>query len=115
MKIIQLESIEKVKVNHESEITKQVFLKKGEIPNLMMFSTSTFKAGDSVETHKHDTMFEVFFIQKGTIEFVVNGHKSILKEGDCITIAPKELHSQNNPFQEEAVLLYFGISTESNQ
>jgi quercetin dioxygenase-like cupin family protein len=113
LKINHIDNIEETLANHQGNILKKVFLEKGEIPNLMMFSTATFKPKQEVETHKHDTMFEVFYIQSGKAEFIINNHKHIVKAGTCITIAPGELHSQSNPFEENVTWLYFGIATDN--
>ncbi|MHB0755884.1 cupin domain-containing protein [Polaribacter sp. M15] len=112
MKITNVKKIGAIKANHQGDVLKKVFIKKGEIPNLMMFSTATFKPNQKVETHKHDTMFEVFYIQCGKAEFIINNTKHIVKAGDCITVEPGELHSQSNPFKEDVTWLYFGIAVD---
>ena len=112
MKIKHIDNIAETLANHKGNILKKVFLEKGEIPNLMMFSAATFKPQQEVEMHKHDTMFEVFYIQSGKAEFVINNKKHIVESGDCITIEPGELHSQSNPFHEEVTWLYFGIAID---
>ena len=112
MKLIHLSSLEEVGVSHNPEIKKRVILHKGYIPKLMAFSQATFLPGQSVETHKHKTMFEVFFIQEGKAIFTVSEKEIILSEGDCITLEPNELHSQKNPFSEPVTWLYFCIATD---
>lgn len=112
MKITRLENIENTKTNHKGNILKQVLIGKGEIPNVMMFSKATFKPNQKVEMHKHDTMFEVFYVQSGKAEFVINDIKHLVETGDCITVAPGELHSQSNPFDEDVTWLYFGIAVD---
>lgn len=112
MKLSHIDKIEETRVSHNDNIFKKVILKKGTIPNLMMFSRATFKKNQSVETHKHDTMFEVFFIQSGKAQFTVNNKTYTLEAGNCITIEPGEFHSQKNPFDEDVTWLYFGIATD---
>tara|TARA_R110002126_G_scaffold277373_1_gene423190 strand:- start:36381 stop:36722 length:342 start_codon:yes stop_codon:yes gene_type:complete len=112
LKIKHIDNIAETLANHKGNILKKVFLEKGEIPNLMMFSAATFKPQQEVEMHKHDTMFEVFYIQSGKAEFVINNKKYIVEAGNCITIEPGALHSQSNPFNEEVTWLYFGIATD---
>lgn len=112
MKIIKSDKVKITEANHQGNILKKVMIKKGEIPNLMMFSTSTFKPNQKVETHKHDTMFEVFYVQKGKAEFIINNKKYIVEASDCITVEPGELHSQSNPFDEDVTWLYFGIAVD---
>ncbi|NJB69995.1 quercetin dioxygenase-like cupin family protein [Saonia flava] len=112
MKLTHTKLLPELGVSHNPDIKKKVFLGRGEIPQLMNFGTATFKPGQAVEEHKHDTMFEVFYIQSGKAEFIVNGEALVLRAGDCITLEPGELHSQNNPFKEDVVWLYFGIATD---
>lgn len=64
MKIIDWETLPELGVSHDPNIKKKTLIGAGEIPKLMMFSTAIFKPGQSVETHKHDTMYEVFYIQR---------------------------------------------------
>ncbi len=112
MKLSHINKIKESNVKNKENIFKKVFIGKGEIPKLMMFSTATFKPNDFVETHSHNTMFEVFYIKKGKAEFTINDKKYIVKKGNCITIEPGELHSQKNPFNKDVTWLYFGIATD---
>ena len=112
MKLVHTNQIPEIGVSHNEDIKKKVFLEKGYIPQLMMFGSATFKPGQSVENHKHSTMFEVFYILSGQAEFIVNHEKVSVKAGDCITIEPDEEHSQTNPYNEDVVWLYFGIATD---
>ena len=98
MKLTHTNSLPEISVSHNTDIKKKVFIEKGVVPQLMMFGSATFKPGQAVETHKHNTMYEVFYIQSGKAEFIVNDKKMILISGDCITIEQGELHSMNNPF-----------------
>lgn len=112
MKIIHTKNIKEIKANHQGNILKKILIEKGEIPHIMMFSSATFKPQQKVETHKHDSMFEVFYIQSGKAEFIINDTKHIVESGNCITIEPGELHSQSNPFNEDVTWVYFGIATD---
>jgi|TARA_R110000868_G_scaffold35889_14_gene128076 quercetin dioxygenase-like cupin family protein len=112
MKLTHSTTLPELGVSHNPEIKKKVFIGSGEIPQLMMFGSAVFTPGQLVELHKHDTMFEVFYIQKGQAEFVVNNKKILVQPGDCITIEPGEIHAQSNPFQENVEWLYFGIATD---
>ncbi|WP_158975142.1 cupin domain-containing protein [Cellulophaga sp. L1A9] len=112
MKISKTTALPELGVSHNTEIKKKVFIAKGEIPQLMMYGSAVFTPGQSVELHKHDTMFEVFYIQSGKAEFTVNSKKFIVEKGDCITIEPGEIHAQHNPFDENVEWLYFGVATD---
>jgi len=112
VKIVDWHTLPELGVVHDPSIKKKTLIGSGEIPQLMMFSTAVFQPGQFVETHKHNSMYEVFYIQKGKAIFEVNGTQHELTEGQCITIAPGELHSQSNPFTTEVHWIYFGIATD---
>ncbi len=112
MKKVNISDIQEVGVSHNHDIMKKVLIDKGEIPQLMTFGQAIFKPGQSVDEHKHETMFEVFLIESGKAIFVVKGEKVELETGDCLTIEPNELHSQSNPYDEDVRWLYFGIATD---
>ncbi|MFX0555961.1 cupin domain-containing protein [Maribacter sp. CXY002] len=112
MKIVDWHNLPEQGVSHDPEIKKKTLIGNGEIPQLMMFGTAVFKPGQRVNLHKHDTMYEVFYIQKGKVIFEVNGVEHELTSGHCITIAPGELHAQTNPFEEDVSWTYFGIATD---
>ncbi len=112
MKLVNTNQLPEVGVSHDKNIMKKVFLEKGYIPQLMMFGSVTLKPGQSVEPHKHDTMFEIFYIVKGKAIFIVDDKKVELKAGDCITIEPGENHPQSNPYNEDVEWLCFGIATD---
>lgn len=112
MKLVHTNTLPEIGVSHNDDIKKKVFLEKGIIPQLMMFGSATFKPGQAVETHKHDTMYEVFYIQTGKADFVVNDKKTTLVTGDCITIEEGEPHSMNNPYLIDVTWIYFGIATD---
>ena len=48
---------------------------------------------DSVSTrmHNHD-FFEFFYLQRGEMDYIVEGRRYTLKEGSLLVIAPNELH-----------------------
>lgn len=113
MKLLHTNQLPDIGTSHNEEIKKKVFIKKGEIPQLMMFGSATFTPGQEVESHKHDTMYEVFYIQSGKAAFIVNDKKMIVVPGDCITIEQGEYHSMSNPFTEDVTWVYFGIATDN--
>ncbi|MBI96143.1 hypothetical protein CL656_03265 [bacterium] len=110
MKLVHLDSLPQIGVSHNSDIKKKVFIENGDIKNLTTFATATFKPGQSVELHKHETMYEVFYILNGKVDFMVENEKLTLTTGDCITIEPNEIHNQSNPYDQDVKWLYFGIA-----
>ena len=114
MKLVHTAEIPEINVNHNAAIKKRVLIAKGTIPNLFTFASATFKPGDKVETHMHESAFEIFHVQKGNVDFVVNDEKLSLTVGDCITMEPGDFHSVENNSNEEVVLLYFLMASEDN-
>lgn len=112
MKLSKIKDLPEVGVSHNQDIKKKVIIDKGYIPHLITFGQATFKPGQSVATHKHDAVFEVFHVLSGKAVFIVEGKEIILEEGYSLTIEPRELHSQKNAFDENVTWLYFGISTD---
>ncbi|NJB83408.1 cupin domain-containing protein [Wenyingzhuangia aestuarii] len=113
MKFTNTNSLPKIPTSHHTDILKKVFIHKESIPNLMMFGSATFKPSQKVTAHQHNTMYEVFYIQKGTIDFIINNKKVTATVGDCITIEPKEIHEQQNNYKEDVEVIYFGIAVDS--
>ena len=103
------DSVKPEGVSHDPNILKKVFLKRGQVPNLMQFGSAIFEPGQSVAPHKHPTMTEVFLITEGKIDFEVEGERITAKEGDCITIEAGEVHSQNNRYTTPVKWIYFGV------
>ena len=112
MKVVKTTTLPELGVSHNADIKKKVFIGRNEIPNIMMFGSATFQPGQSVEMHKHDTMYEVFYIQSGKVDFIVEGKKLTLEAGNCITIEQGEYHSQSNLYDEKVTWLYFGVATD---
>ena len=112
MNLTQTKTLPETPTSHNKNIKKKVIIEKGKIPNITTFATATFKPDQSVETHIHETMYEVFYIQSGKAEFVVNDKKFEVKAGGCITIEPGEKHSQSNPYDEDVVWLYFVMAVD---
>jgi quercetin dioxygenase-like cupin family protein len=112
MKAVNIIDIIETGVSHNPEIRKKVIIERGEIPQLMTFGQATFKPGQSVETHAHETMYEVFYILSGKASFIIEGEEIIATEGTTVVIDAKEMHSQSNPYSEDVVWVYFGIAVD---
>lgn len=113
MKRIHFSELLEVGVSHNPDIKKKVILNNTSVPHLMTFAQATFKPGQRVDTHVHATMTEVFYVQSGKAEFVVEGERMEVVAGDTIVIDAGEKHAQSNPFEEDVTLLYFGIATDA--
>ncbi|NKI31125.1 cupin domain-containing protein [Croceivirga thetidis] len=112
MRLVKHQELPELGVSHNKEIKKKTMISAGEIPQLMMFGSAIFLPGQKVDLHKHDTMTEVFYIQKGKAEFTVEEKTLILEKGHCITIEAGEMHRQSNPFTKPVEWLYFGIALD---
>ena len=99
-------------MSHNPEIMKKIFIEKGVVPSLMMFGEATFKPGDGVDLHVHETMTEIFYITSGRAVFEIEKNILEVEKGDCIVIEAGEKHLQKNESQDDVVWLYFGISNE---
>ncbi|MBT3984684.1 cupin domain-containing protein [archaeon] len=99
-------------VTNNPDIKKKVFVKNGEIPKVTIFGEAVFKPGQLANPHKHDTMYEVFYILEGELTFGVEGKEIKALKGDNIVVGPGEIHSQRNDTQSDAKLVYFGIAVD---
>jgi quercetin dioxygenase-like cupin family protein len=96
-------------VSHDPEITKQVMLRRGDVPHLTAFSRSTLLPGQTAHAHQHRDMFEVFLVEAGAGLMTIAGTAHQLERGVCIVIEPGELHEITNNSASELALMYFGI------
>lgn len=75
----------------------------------MNFSQATFPAGEVATKHCHDDMGELFFVQSGYGEIVVNGSCYTLEAGSCVVVQPGEYHELKNSSDEPLHVLCFGV------
>lgn len=101
-----------VDVTGAPEIKKRVFFKNGIVPKITNFSEAIFAPGQSVKTHKHDTMYEIFYITYGKAKFVIEEETLVVGKGDCVIIEGGKMHSQENPYETDVHWLYFGVATD---
>ena len=73
MKLVHVKDLPEISSNHNPEIKKKVILDKNYIPKLLTFGQATFLPGQQTFTHTHESMYEVFYIQSGRVEFRVKG------------------------------------------
>lgn len=109
MKIVSLKKIAEEPVTHNPDIKKKVMIRKGEVPKLTNFSRSVFAPGQVAPLHRHENMYEVFFVEGGTAGFLVNGSRYVVSKGECVTIAAGDEHEVSNAGEHDLVLIYFGI------
>ncbi len=109
MKHFSIDSLKEESLTHNKKIKKKVFIKKGQIKNLIKFSQAYLKAGQISSEHIHEDLTEVFLIESGTGIVKVDGKVNQIKAGDCIIIEPGEGHEYLNTGTEELILTFFGI------
>ena len=113
MKLIHSATIPFQIVNHAgSTVKKKVLIDNGIIPTLSKFSIAVFQPGESAPSHIHESMYEVYFVDQGSITFTVSSKKIKLQKGDCLIIEPNEPHAAINNTHSPFHLIYFGISNE---
>ena len=111
MKLIKAQDASSQPVSHSPEIQKSVYINDDEIPGLTNFSSAVLKPGDAVGTHSHDTKYEIFYVEKGELECIVNGKTYIVHGGDTLYVEPNESHELTNKGKFPARIIYFGVST----
>lgn len=109
MKYVFLNEIEEVGVSHNPEIKKKVLIPNGQIPHLTQFSRATFKPGQVANNHIHQDMYEIFYVENGEGEIIVNGSKYSLASGVCVTVEPAENHEVINTGKVDLILTILGI------
>ena len=111
MKFSELSQLTPIPVSHNEAILKRMMLQPGDARPLVQFSQATFPPGEGVEAHRHESMHEVFFVQQGEVEFIVNGTSQCATAGACLLVEAGESHALRNIGQEPLLLLFFGMET----
>jgi len=110
MRLINRSQIPDTGVSHDPLISKKVFIENGRIPKLTNFSQSRIKPGQYCPSHQHPDMWEVYLVESGKGEMILDGKEVPLSEGDCLIVDPGEDHSmQNSSSTVDLLLTYFGI------
>ena len=97
--------------SHNPDLLKNLIIKKGVIDHLLQFATATFKKGESISSHLHESMFEVFYVLNGEVDVKIGAEKLIASEGDTFWVPIGTLHSLQ--FQMDSKILYFGIEAQN--
>ncbi len=110
MKKVSLNELPREGVSHDPQITKQVLLRRGDLPHLTAFSRATLMPGQIAHEHQHCEMFEVFFVEAGMGLMKIGGEEHQIDAGVCILVEPGELHEIRNTGAADLVLNYFGVA-----
>lgn len=109
--VLHLEDLPFKSTSHAG-ISKKQFIEPFAVPNLSGFQVATLPAGQSVQSHEHKTMHEIFYVISGKAIFTVNAVDHEAKTGTMIHLAPHERHSilaLECP-DGDLVIAYFGIT-----
>lgn len=74
-------------------IMKQQFVEPFAIPRMTGFSVATFRPGQTVQSHAHENMVELFYVLSGTGVVQINEKVTSLTTGHFFAVVPGELHS----------------------
>ena len=85
-------------------------LKAGDLPHLTGVSQARFPAGEIANSHKHDDMYEVFYVEQGQGLIRVDNREVVLEPGVCVSVEPGENHEIENIGKEELVVNYLGFT-----
>jgi len=107
MKIGSLEETAEEDTSHKEGIKKKVILRNGEVPNITQFAKAIIPAGKTLEEHSHPDMYEIYLVEKGEGDVIIDGAKYPLKKGSYIVIEPGEKHEFSS--NSELILTYFGV------
>ncbi len=109
MKIRHLQHTNETEVSHNSVIKKRVMIENGELGSITQFARSVLPPGSVAHEHVHHDMAEVFLIDSGQGEILVNGVTYRLEPGTYVVVEPGERHEVKNTGTVDLVLTYFGV------
>jgi mannose-6-phosphate isomerase-like protein (cupin superfamily) len=109
MKIVALEAVPEEGVSHDPEVRKRVLLRRGDVPHLTNFARARLLPGHRTSAHSHTDMCEVFLVESGAGQMLIEGREVELRAGLCVTVEPGETHEILNTGDGELILLYFGV------
>jgi mannose-6-phosphate isomerase-like protein (cupin superfamily) len=112
MKLTSLSELPQEQVSHNPAIQKKVMLRSHDLPHLTNFSQAQFAPGQVAGAHAHPDMCEVFFVESGEGQIVINGQPYPLSSGVCVAVEPGEIHEVVNTGMTDLVLTYFGLRVE---
>ena len=95
------------KTNHLQTVEKSVYLKNGDVNNITQFATTVIEENTIIEKHKHATMKEIFYVEYGDVDFIVNNKVMRLSKGDLIVIKQNTFHSLRP--RSKTKLVYLGV------
>lgn len=81
---------------------------------VQMVNWARLPAGSSFRSHYHEDMQEVFVLISGNVAIRCGSQEVLMRPGDTVIVAPREIHRMTNMAAEDAEYLVFGISSQQN-
>lgn len=108
--IINSTSLPEVLTAHGNGIMKRVIANKEIVPPVTQLSLVDFQPGQKVETHKHESMHEIYFVLNGTV--TVNGRS--VRKNECVIIPAQVEHDVANLTEEVVCWFAVAVATGSS-
>jgi mannose-6-phosphate isomerase-like protein (cupin superfamily) len=96
-------------VSHNPLVKKRQVLATGPSGQLVNLSQARFPPGEMAPAHVHTGMTEVFMVQQGQGEIVIDDQVYPFTPGMVAVIEPGQRHEIRNPGGSELLLTYFGL------
>ncbi len=106
MKITRLSDTPLEPVSHDPQLKKRVLLE--DVGGLRRLSHIVLPAGSRASLHSHRDLYEVFYIVRGRIVFVIDGKECELTHGTVLAVEPGEAHEIKN-VPEECEMVYVHV------
>lgn len=114
MKEADLNEIPFQGVSHNPEIKKRVLVPYGSLPPIAQVSEADFGPNQVADSHKHDDMYEMFWVTKGRLIFVVNERLIAAGPGKFIVVEPGEDHEIRNGTEPSVVTVISFLVNQDN-
>lgn len=109
MKLVHVDHIETERVSHDPGIIRRVLLGEDELPGSVRLSHALLVPGQQVTPHRHEDLFEIFYLLSGEGVLTVEDADYPIGAGSCFAIEPGEEHALVNIGSSDMALLYFGL------
>lgn len=73
---------------------KAVIVRGGVLPNVTQVAVATLQESDLMEPHRHETMYEIYYVLEGEAVYHVAGEDHAVAPGDFLIVPPGAEHFQ---------------------
>jgi len=73
---------------------KAVILRGGVLPNVTQVAVAALQETDVMEPHRHDTMYEIYYVLEGEATYHVDSQQHHVVPGDFLVVPPGAEHFQ---------------------